>query len=471
MEVKSKNLIYPIIQSIFFNKMSQLDYDINNLLETIFEETINNTGGDVARYIPQLANVNPDLYGISCCGMDGTVQELGDTNVTFSLQSCSKPLNYCLAKKLHPELNIHKYVGYEPSGRAFNEFIFNKHNLPHNPMINAGAIMVNSLVGQELEPAERFDLVKDFYHSLGGAMGPIGFDNSIYLSEQNHADRNISLAYEMRSNKVYHKPPSHSKIQETLNLYFQSCSVSINCKIGSLIAATLANGGINPVTKERVLETNIVKDCLSLMYSCGMYDYSGQFSFEIGLPAKSGVSGCLLLVVPNYYGICIWSPRLDHMGNSVRGVDFCKRFVKMTHNRHHIFNILNNSREEPQQDTLNEVLLTQQLISAAALGNLKDLQSLAEKHEPSCLNVSDYDGRTPLHLACSEGQLQVVKYLLQEQKCHIKPKDRWGNTPLHDANKRLQELTPQDTQYKSFQQIVELIKSFGPVSDTDSESR
>jgi glutaminase len=447
--------------------MSTLDYNIDELMEKIYLDTLDNVDGEVASYIPQLANVNPELYGMAYCGMDGKIGEWGDSDVCFSIQSCSKPLNYCLAKKLNPGVNIHDYVGYEPSGRAFNELIFNTNRLPHNPMINAGAIMVNSFIGTDREPAERFDLVKDFYNELGGAVGKIGFDNSIYLSEQNHADRNISLAYEMRSNKIYCGHPSHSLIQETLNLYFQSCSVSINCRIGSLIAGTLANGGINPVTKVSVLERKIVKDCLSLMYSCGMYDYSGEFSFEIGLPAKSGVSGCLLLVVPHYYGICIWSPRLDRMGNSVRGVEFCKQFVVRTHNRHHIFNIL-----EKRDNTINysdKVLLTQKVIHSASQGEIEVLRQLEGDLDSSIFNLADYDGRTALHLACNEGQLEVVRYLIEGVKCNVSPKDRWGNTPLHDTNKRISELVLGDEKYEVYQEIKQIIKDNRSHSDTETE--
>ena len=443
-----------------------MDYNIKEILETIYENTINIKEGNVANYIPQLGQINPDLYGIACCSMDGNIIELGDTSVEFSIQSCSKPLNYCLAKQLNKDIDIHDYVGYEPSGQSFNELIFNKNKLPHNPMINAGAIMINSLIGIDLEASARFDLVKHFYHSLGGTVGNIGFDNSMYLSEQNHADRNISLAYEMRSNNVFSQKHSHSKIQETLNLYFQSCSITINCKIGALIATTLANGGINPITKQRVLDKHIVKDCLSLMYSCGMYDYSGQFAFEIGLPAKSGVSGCLLLVVPNHYGICIWSPRLDKLGNTVKGVEFCKQFVKYTYNQHHIFNINENRFKINYDDTL---LLTQKIITAASKGDISILKELQNLREDCVFNLTDYDGRTALHLACDECQYDTVKYLL-ENKCNKNPKDRWGNTPLHDTNKKLLELSDNDTKKSIYLKIIELIKSYGPFTDSESDN-
>mgnify|MGYP001336109113 CR=1 FL=1 len=210
----------------------------------------------------------------------------------------------------------HNHVGFEPSGRSFNEFVLNKDKKPHNPLINSGAIMVASFLYPECEPSEQFESVKYFYESLSGHIGKIGFDNSVFLSEKRHADRNISLAYYMRENCAFYNNPTPNRLSEILDLYFQCCSITLNCEIASVIAATLANKGACPVSGENVIEPDIVKDCLSLMYMCGMYDYSGQFSFEVGLPAKSGVSGCIFLVIPNKMGICIWSPKLDELGNT-----------------------------------------------------------------------------------------------------------------------------------------------------------
>ena len=140
---------------------------------------------------------------------------------------------------------------------------------------------------------------------------------SIFLSEKHHADRNMSLAYYMHENNAFDGKLSSSKIQEHLDLYFQYCSVNINCKIGSVLCGTLAKGGICPINNEKIYSIETVRDCLTLMYNCGMYDFSGQFAFEIGLPAKSGISGCICLVIPNVMGICIFSPPLDNIGNSI----------------------------------------------------------------------------------------------------------------------------------------------------------
>ena len=299
---------------------------MQEIIERLFNELKDLNKGNVADYIPELAKVDPNKFGISICKVDGQQIHVGDTNDYFCLQSCSKPLSYCIAHDIMGRDELHKKVGYEPSGQAFNAFILNKSGLPHNPMINAGAIMVASQIGKGQEPSKRFNIIKTYYNKLTGETAKTGFDNSVFLSEQHNADRNISLAYYMRENGAFKDKMSPNEIMESLNLYFQQCSTTINSKMGAVIAATLANAGVCPLTSEQVVSTDAVKDCLTLMYGCGMYDYSGQFSFEVGLPAKSGVSGCILLVIPNKMGVCIWSPPLDDQGNSFKGIEFCKRF-------------------------------------------------------------------------------------------------------------------------------------------------
>ena len=432
---------------------------IKKTIVDIYQQTLSLESGKVADYIPQLAQVNPELYGISVCFPDGETFGIGDDQQYFCLQSCSKPLNYCISRQQYENLDqentdskktpssydVHKHVGYEPSGQSFNSFILNKEGLPHNPMINAGAIMVSSLIQPKEEPADRFGFIKQFYQDMSGNVDLVGFDNGVFLSERHHADRNISLAYYMRENNAFPYYPTQSEIQDNLDLYFQCCSVTINSKMGSIIAATLANGGICPISKKRIIQQPIVKDCLSLMFGCGMYDFSGQFAFKIGLPAKSGVSGCLLLVIPNCCGICIFSPKLDEMGNTVRGVEFCKQFNLLTNQRYHIFNsIMNNHQISPcHNENIDQSVFTQRFITAASTGDTETIQSLIDQVNPL---EKDYDGRTALHLAAAEGQLEVIKILVDKLKNTvsteedslqniINPKDRWGNTPYHEAFK------------------------------------
>lgn len=392
---------------------------MKEIIKKLYDELKEYNGGNVADYIPELAKVDPNKFSISVCKINGEQFNIGDSEDYFCLQSCSKPLSYCIAHDLLGRDKLHKKVGYEPSGQSFNAFILNKNGLPHNPMINAGAIMVSSQIGNGEEPSKRFNIIEKYYNRLAGYISKTGFDNSVFLSEQHHADRNISLAYYMRENGAFKDKMSPNQITEALNLYFQQCSTTINSKMGSIIAATLANAGVCPITSDEVISKDSVKDCLTLMYGCGMYDYSGQFSFEVGLPAKSGVSGCILLVIPNKFGICIWSPPLDEQGNSFKGIEFCKRFSKEM-NLHIFHNIISNTIS-------NEELLKNNFIKLCSEGKIEDIKNLIDKVDVNC---ADYDKRTPLHLASAEGRLDVVKLLL-DKGAKI-TKDRWGNTPLSE---------------------------------------
>jgi glutaminase len=408
---------------------------VKDVLQQVFDESKGNRSGNVADYIPQLANCNPDLFGVSFCDVHGKVTSIGDVEHEFCLQSCVKPLTYCLARRLHTKSDgvdcfVHKHVGYEPSGRSFNEFALNNDGLPHNPLINSGAIMVASLIQPHLEPSGRFDASLEFVRNMSGE-NKISFDNAVFLSERHHADRNLSLAYYMRENKAFSDPqPTPSQLSDHLDLYFQCCSLSTTSTAASIIAATLANRGTCPTTKKEVVSPAIVMDALAIMHTCGMYDYSGQFSFEIGLPAKSGVSGCVLLVIPNVGGLCIYSPRLGKHGNSVRALDFCRNLSNATKQRFHMYggmkHLMFNCGTASQ---LRRDVST--LISAAASGDIDIVKSVSHI---DVLNSADYDGRTALHLACAEGQLEVVSFLV-DATVNINVQDRFGSTPVDEASK------------------------------------
>ena len=435
-----------------------LDFQqVQQIIEDIYHEVLPNDGGNVADYIPQLGKVNPSLFGISIATVDGQKFSIGDTAIDFCFQSCSKPLNYCMARKLNGYQKVHQHVGHEPSGQRFNAFILNDEGLPHNPMINAGAIMTCSLIEPDREPADRFDTIMESYQMLAGGNGRFGFDNSVYLSEKEHADRNNALAYFMREHDSL---PDGCNIQKTLEFYFQICSITTNCETVASIASTLANRGVCPVTQERVFDSTIVRDCLSLMYTCGMYDYSGRFAFEIGLPAKSGVSGCLFVVVPNVMGICIWSPRLDELGNSVRGVEVCRKIGQ--HFGFHIFgNLVTGGVEYSKCDArdLDENIINQLFINAASQGNVEKVQELvgAGKVDP---NSGDYDGRTALHLAVAEGHVAMVECLLNMGADAMR-QDRWGTTALHEATLK---------QTSEHIRIIEILEARGIVRPEDSAS-
>ncbi|XP_071518904.1 glutaminase liver isoform, mitochondrial-like isoform X3 [Panulirus ornatus] len=399
-------------------------------IDEIYERCRANIDGKVAHYIPQLARSNPEHWGVSICSVDGQRHSLGDVNVPFTLQSCSKPLTYAMASGVYGPEYVHSFIGMEPSGRYFNELCLDFRNKPHNPMINAGAIMTAALLKPELSAADRFDYVFNMYKRLAGGEY-LGFNNAVFLSEKECADRNFALAYFMRENKCF---PEGTRLHETLDFYFQLCSLEITAESGAIMAATLANGGINPLTGDPVLTVDAVRNTLTLMHSCGMYNYSGQFAFKVGLPSKSGVSGCVLLVIPNTLGICLWSPSLDINGNSCRGVQFCMELVNRF-NFHNFDNLRGHFTTKIDPRTAKAESTAQilfDLLFSAAAGDLSALR----RHSLSGtdMQAKDYDGRTALHIATSEGHLDIVEYLLQNCQVHPLPKDRWGRTPLDDAH-------------------------------------
>nr|WP_223006780.1 glutaminase A [Streptomyces roseirectus] len=398
-------------------------------VDRMYQEILPIRSGRVADYIPQLARVDPEQLALSLCTVDGQRHDLGDADTPFCVQSVSKTVSYCLALEEHGADITHRHVGREPSGQSFNELTLNRHGRPHNPMINAGAIMSCSLIRPGLPLADRFDHVAQTWQRLAGGRRP-GFNNAVYLSERDTADRNFALGYAMRERQAF---PPGTDLRETLEFYFQCCSVELDARMLAVVAATLAAGGVCPLTGERIFGETTVQHCLSLMTSCGMYDFSGEFAFTIGLPAKSGVSGALMVVVPQLMGICVWSPRLDELGNSVRGIEFCRRLVETFQVHPHAAQETRAARKDPRkrrnQSAVESVVA---LCWAASQGDLDEVRRLASSGVE--LGAADYDGRTALHLAASEGRLDVARYLL-EQGVPQAPVDRWGGTPLNDAER------------------------------------
>ncbi|XP_035512028.1 glutaminase kidney isoform, mitochondrial [Morone saxatilis] len=397
-------------------------------INDMYDSAQQQEAGQVADYIPQLAKFSPDLWGVSLCTIDGQRHSVGDTKVPFCLQSCVKPLEYAIAvHNLGSEI-AHQFVGKEPSGFKFNKLSLNEEDKPHNPMVNAGAIVISSLIKPHSNKAERFDYVMDFLKSMAGTEY-VGFSNATFQSERETGDRNYAIGYYLKEKKCF---PENADMMAALDFYFQLCSIEVTCESGSVMAATLANGGICPITGERVLSAEAVRNTLSLMHSCGMYDFSGQFAFHVGLPAKSGVSGAVLLVVPNVMGMMCWSPPLDRLGNSVRGIHFCQDLV--SHFNFHNYDNLRHftKKHDPRRrsdDDPNKSVV--KLMFAAYSGDVSSLRRFALSAVD--MEQTDYDSRTALHIAAAEGHVEAVIFLTEICKVNPHMKDRWGNTPIDDA--------------------------------------
>ncbi|XP_055785441.1 glutaminase kidney isoform, mitochondrial-like isoform X1 [Salvelinus fontinalis] len=397
-------------------------------IDALYENAKNLGGGQVADYIPQLARFSPDLWAVSICTVDGQRHTAGDTKVPFCLQSCVKPLKYAIAVNDHGTEYVHRFIGKEPSGLRFNKLFLNEEDKPHNPMVNAGAIVCTSLLKQGASNAEKFDYVMNFMNKLAGNEY-VGFSNATFQSERESGDRNFAIGYYLKEKKCF---PEGTDMTSILDLYFQLCSIEVTCESASVMAATLANGGFCPITGERVLGPEAVRNTLSLMHSCGMYDFSGQFAFHVGLPAKSGVAGGILLVVPNVMGIMCWSPPLDKLGNSVRGIQFCTDLVSLCNfhnydNLKHFVKKLDPRREGGDQRVKSVI----NLLFAAYTGDVSALRRFALSSMD--MEQRDYDSRTALHVAAAEGHVEVVKFLLEACRVNPVPKDRWGNTPMEEA--------------------------------------
>jgi glutaminase len=291
---------------------------IDAYLARLYEDWAADDSGAVADYIPPLALADPNAFGIAITTTEGHSYEIGDSRSRFTIQSMSKPFTYGLALHDRGFDAVDAKVGVEPSGEAFNSIsLAPESGRPLNPMINAGAITSTSLVGGD-GAAERERRVVDFYGRFAGRS--LEVDMEVYESERETGHRNRAIGHMLRAFGVLEEDPD-----EALDLYFRQCSVSVDCRDLSLMAATLANGGVNPRSGERVLARDLVDRVLSVMTTCGMYDSAGEWVVDVGMPAKSGVGGGVLAVLPGQLGIAVFSPPLDRHGNSVRGVEVCRQ--------------------------------------------------------------------------------------------------------------------------------------------------
>ncbi|MBA2443466.1 MAG: glutaminase A, partial [Rubrobacter sp.] len=258
-------------------------------------------------------------FGICLATTDGEVYLAGDHDHLFPLQSISKAFVYGMALEDCGRETVLEHVGVEPSGEAFNSIEFDERaNRPHNPMVNAGALATTNLVLGGHGPNACMERILATLRRYA-ANERLRVDERIFAAQMRDTDRNRAIAYLMRSHGMI-----SGDVEETLELYLKQCSVCVTTRDLGVMAATLAGGCTNPETGERALAARYTRDLLSVMHTCGMYDAAGQWAYDVGLPAKSGVSGGIMAVVPGKLGIAVYSPGLDSYGNSARGIKVCE---------------------------------------------------------------------------------------------------------------------------------------------------
>lgn len=287
---------------------------VDLMLADIYERTRPLQDGALADYIPELAKVSPDSFGIALATTKGKVHKIGDADIEFTIQSTSKALTYCMALEHCGRSSVLACVGVEPSGDPFNAIEFNPvTRRPYNPMVNAGAIAVSGMLRDALGAEAAFDRALERFSQAAGRQ--LRLNEDVYRSETLTGHRNRAIAHLLVSAGALREP-----VEPALDLYFKQCSIMVTATDLALIGATIANLGVHPVTGQQVFDIESVRDAQSVMFSCGMYDYSGGWSYEVGIPAKSGVGGGILGVVNRQLGIGTYSPRLDRNGNSERGI-------------------------------------------------------------------------------------------------------------------------------------------------------
>ena len=290
---------------------------VHDYLREVHQEFAALKDGAVATYIPELAKADPDWFGICLVTANGAVYEIGDTGQPFTIQSISKPFVYGLAMEDNGRNGVLEKVSTEPTGDAFNSISLEPGSgRPRNPMINAGAIATAGLVEGRTANG-RFKRVLDTFGVYAGR--DLTLDEAVYRSESETGHRNRAIGHMLRNFDILTTDP-----MPVVELYFKQCSISVTCRDLGTMAATLANRGVNPVTGKQAIRGEYVESVLSVMETCGMYDYAGEWAYRVGIPSKSGVGGGIVGVIPGHFGIGIFSPPLDAKGNSVRGIQVCQ---------------------------------------------------------------------------------------------------------------------------------------------------
>lgn len=281
-------------------------------LEEAYARYRDDFSGAVANYIPELSKADPAKFGVAVATIDGHVYEVGDSAFPFTIQSVSKAFVFGLALELLGADHVESFVGVEPSGEAFNSIRLNAKNQPFNPMVNAGAIACSGLI-YAARPDDAFALIRSVLGRFAGR--ELDVDEAVYQSEAATGDRNRAIGWMLRNYGIVGQ-----NVDAVLDVYFRQCAILVTARDLAIMGATLSNGGVNPLTGDQVISPLAVARTLSIMTSAGMYDYAGEWTYRVGIPAKSGVGGGIVAALPSQIGLGTYSPLLDEHGNSARGL-------------------------------------------------------------------------------------------------------------------------------------------------------
>lgn len=365
---------------------------LNNFLKDIYERNLSNFSGNTADYIPELSRVDPRQFGIALASSDGYVHEIGDSSNIFTIQSISKAFVYSLALELVGEEAVNEIIGVEPSGEAFNSIRFQEDNRPFNPMINAGAIACTALICS-VEKSNAFLRIQEIMSRFAGRN--LDLDEKVFESENITGDRNRAIAWLLKNNQII-----KSDVDQSLITYFKQCSLLVSAKDLAVMGATLACNGINPVTKERVISVRNAIKTMSIMVSAGMYDFSGEWIYKVGFPAKSGVGGGIIATLPSQFGLGTFSPLLDQQGNSVRGIEVCK-MISSYYNLH----ILET------EGNISKVI--------AAKYDLENVRSYTERGEYDIQTLKKYGSNAFVLELAGSINFMTIDYIIRQIKKYV----------------------------------------------------
>ncbi len=428
-----RNLVIPhitLIEKALTGGLVIPDFrNFTSFINNLFNRTLQNKQGENSQHIPELASVNPDRYALSVCTVDGQRFNIGDFGVKYLASDTAKAINYCLALKEKTEKTVHEHVGRTYKENGLDYLMLNHAGLPHNPLTESGSLAIASLIGEGAALEIKIKKIKQLWKDLSGGKTP-GSNEKAFASEKKVADSDRAAAYFMQQKGLLKKG---SRITDHLEFLWHCLSFETTTEMQAVMAATLANSGVCPTNEQEVLTPAIARDCLSVLFTCGMKEYSSEYAFSVGLPAISGNSGAILICVPDVMGVVIWSPRVDSNDNSYKGLDFSQKLVERF-NFHNFDSGRKNVKKIDPRLKKNETKMkgVMAVTSAASIGDLDELQRLYAADID--LNEGEYDRRTGLHLAASEGHLDAVKFLVAKG-VDINPKDRWGGTPIVDAKR------------------------------------